>query len=256
MEKRIAMYFRNLASTSVPQLSINCVIFGFHDKQLHVVVNKLQAGKRSLLMLPGGFVGQKEDVADAVQRIVRESTGLEKILLRQFAVFGESSRAFPDEIDLFLESFGSGAETARAWFSKRFISICYMALVDYEKIELNPTQFHDAAQWLPVKGAKALAMDHTAIIRAAHESLKKEFPYAPLASNLLPARFTLPDLHALVEAILERPVDRPNFRRKILKSEMLIKVGQNTTGKRRPADLYAFRHGRKTSLIDEYRFGF
>ncbi len=256
MDKRIAAYFKNLAFTSVPQLSVNCVIFGFYAKQLHVVVNKLCAGKRTIHLLPGGFVGQEEDVADAVQRIVRESTGLEKILFKQFAVFGDADRSFPNEINQFLKSFGSDAGTASAWFSKRFVSICYMALVDFQRIELKPTQFLDAAQWLPVTKAKTLAMDHGKIAKAAHESLKKELPYAPLASNLLPARFTLPELHSLVEAILERPVDRPNFRRKVLKSGMLIKVGQDKSGRRRPADLYAFRHGRRTSLIDEFRFGF
>jgi 8-oxo-dGTP diphosphatase len=86
--------------------------------------------------------------------------------------------------------------------------------------------------------------------------LLKELPHSPVASNLLPAKFTLPDLHALVEAILGRSIDRPNFRRKILKSDMLTKVGQDTSNKRRPADLYRFKYGKKTSLTEEYKFGF
>jgi hypothetical protein len=59
-----------------------------------------------------------------------------------------------------------------------------------------------------------------------------------------------------VEAILGRAIDRPNFRRKILKSEMIVKVGVDSSGKRRPADVYSFKHGRNTSLIDEYKLGF
>jgi 8-oxo-dGTP diphosphatase len=72
----------------------------------------------------------------------------------------------------------------------------------------------------------------------------------------LPAKFTLPDLHALVESILGRPIERANFRRKILNSEVIVKVGTDGSGKRRPADLYKFKYGKRTSLTDEYKFGF
>jgi hypothetical protein len=88
------------------------------------------------------------------------------------------------------------------------------------------------------------------------ETLLKELPHSPIASNLLPSKFTLPDLQALVEAILGKEIDRPNFRRKVLSSDLLVKVGQDTSGKRRPADLYTFKNGKKTSLNDEFKFGF
>jgi 8-oxo-dGTP diphosphatase len=114
----------------------------------------------------------------------------------------------------------------------------------------------EAAQWLPVDKTKILAMDHNDIVRGARQSLLKELPYSPIASNLLPSKFTLPELHALIEGILGRPIDRPNFRRKILKSDLIVKVGQDGSGKHRPADAYTFRHGKKTSLTEEFKFGF
>ena len=81
-------------------------------------------------------------------------------------------------------------------------------------------------------------------------------PYTPMASHLLPVTFTLPELQSLVEAILRRKIDRPNFRRKILKTGMLVKMGYDKSGKRSPAILYAFKYGKNTSLIGEFNFGF
>lgn len=255
MVDKIRKYVKSLEKEAIPQLSINCVIFGFHEKTLKVVVNRMQMGKSTMVVLPGGFINQKEDLTDAVERIVKESTGLQKILFKQFAVFGEASRSFASELAA-SDFFGDEDKEAIRWFSNRFLSICYLALVDFEKIELKPTQFLEAAEWLSVDKKRILAMDHGDILKSAMETLLKELPHSPIASNLLPSKFTLPDLQALVEAIMGKSIDRPNFRRKVLASDLLIKVGQDNSGKRRPADLYTFRHGKRTSLNDEYKFGF
>ena len=256
MFDRIKNYIRSLEKQAIPQLSINCVIFGFHEKSLYVIVNKIDIKGATMLVLPGGYVGQSEDLTEAVERIVRESTGLEKMLFQQFAVFGDASRSFGKEFQAIRKSLTKDEKETFAWFSKRFISVCYLALVDFSKIQLKPTQFLETAQWLPVDKTKVLAMDHHDIVKSARDSLIKELPYSPIASNLLPAKFTLPELHALVEGILGREIDRPNFRRKILKLDVLAKVGQDDSGKHRPADLYTFKNGKKTSLTDEFKFGF
>lgn len=255
MNKKIRDYLKTLEKEVIPQLSINCVIFGFHEKTLKVVVNRVPLGNSTMVVLPGGFINQSEDLVDAVERIVKEGTGLQKILFKQFAVFGDASRSFGKEFAEFNEEFASD-EAVVKWFSNRFLSICYLALVDFNKIELKPTQFMETAEWLPIDKVKILAMDHADIVKSARESLLKELPYSPIASNMLPAKFTLPELQALVEAILGREVDRPNFRRKVLATNLLIKIGQDSSGKRRPADLYSFKHGKKTNLNDEYKFGF
>ena len=255
MLEKLGKYFRSLEKDAIPQLSINCVIFGFHEKTLKVIVNEIRLGKAPIIVLPGGYVGQKEDVTQAVERIVRESTGLERILFKQFAVFGDATRSFSHE-HLLNGDLKELDKKVLRWLTKRFVSICYLALVDYNKIDLRPTQFLDAAQWLAVDKAKTLALDHSEIVKSARETLLRELPYSPIASNLLPSRFTLPQLLALVEEILGRSIDRPNFRRKILKSGLLVKVGQDATGNRRPADLYTFKYGKKTYLAEEFKFGF
>lgn len=256
MQEDISKYIEILEKESIPQVSLNCVILGFFERALKVVVNQIGAGETMLTLLPGGYINQGEDLTEAVERTVKESTGLENILFRQFAVFGKASRSFAKELS---EKAGPqiGLDPSLfEWLSKRFISICYIALVDYHSIDLKPTEFFEAACWLPVEQADTLSMDHGEILQSAREFLLKELPYTPIQSNLLPPQFTLPDLLALVESILNRRIDRPNFRRKILSTGMLEKVGIDHSGKRRPADMYKFKYGKETFLTDEFKFGF
>lgn len=249
MEERIKRYLTQVRKEAIPQLSINCVIFGFHEKQLKVIVNKIAIGPGSICVLPGGYIRQDEDISVAVKRIVRESTGLEKILFRQFEVFGAASRSFRSEFELFFRgTSGRVDKKTLDWWTRRFVTICYLALVDFNKIKLRPTHFMDAAEWLSVSESETLSLDHDEIVNAARAALAKELPHLPVGANLLPAKFTLPELHALYEAISGQSVDRANFRRKILNSNMIIKVGQDDSGKRRPADLYRFK-SEKTLLF-------
>jgi len=256
MLEDIRKYIETMEEAAIPQLSVNCVIVGFNERRLKVVVNKVMVGDNMLMVLPGGYVNQKEDLSEAVERIVKESTGLENMLFRQFDVFGKASRSFANELALKADLQSGSDQMLLDWISKRFISLCYIAFVDYRTIDLKPTEFFESARWFPLEQAGMLAMDHGDILLSAQEFLLKEMPYTPIASNLLPAQFTLPDLQALMEAILLRNIDRPNFRRKILSSGILEKVGVDNTGKRRPADIYRFKYGRNTTLMDEFRFGF
>ena len=256
MLDKIRRYIESLETDAIPQISVNCVILGFHENTLKVIVNGVSAGENKLMLLPGGYVKQDEDLDDAVKRVAEESTGLNDILLKQFAVFGKASRSFARDIAGLAEARSEIDPSVINWLSRRFLSLCYLALVDYNTIELKPIQFFDSVRWLSIEQAGTLAMDHADIMASAREFLVKEMPYAPIASNLLPTRFTLPDLQVLVESILDRKIDRPNFRRKILSTGMLEKVGIDKTRKRRPADIYRFKYGKTTTLIDNLKFGF
>lgn len=249
MEEKIEEYLIKVRNEAIPQLSINCVIFGFYEKQLRVIVNKIAIGSQSICVLPGGYIRQDEDISDAVMRIVRESTGLEKILFRQFGVFGAASRSFKSEFELFFRATSKEVDKKTLdWWTRRFVTICYLALVDFKKIKLRPTQFMDAAEWMSVGKFETLSLDHGKIVSAARSALAKELPHLPVGSKLLPAKFTLPELQALYEAISGQSVDRANFRRKMLNSNLILKVGQDDSGKRRPADLYKFKSA-KTVLF-------
>ena len=256
MLEEISKYIESAEKEAIPQLSINCVIVGFHERTLKVVVNEVLSGENMLRVLPGGYVKQREDLSAAVKRIVKESTGLENTLFKQFAVFGNAARSFGKELAVKADLQSGVYQSLFDWLSTRFISLCYIALVDYQTIDLKPTGFFNAAQWLPMDQSEKLAMDHADMILSAKNFLMKEMPYTPIPSNLLPPHFTLPDLLALVESILSRRIDRPNFRRKILSTGMLEKVGVDNSGKRRPADMYRFKYGKNTSLTDEFKFRF
>jgi len=256
MLEEIRKYIQTMEEEGIPQLSVNCVIVSFHERRLKVVVNKIIAGENTLLVLPGGYVNQWEDLSGAVERVVKESTGLENMLFKQFDVFGKASRSFGKELAINGDLQSGSDQMLLDWFSKRFISLCYVAWVDYRTIDLKPTEFFELAQWFPIDQAGMLAMDHGDILLSAHEYLVKELPHTPIVSNLLPDQFTLPDLQALMEAILNRNIDRPNFRRKILSTGLLEKVGIDNTGKRRPADIYRFKYGKNTAMMDEFKFGF
>lgn len=256
MIEKLRKYIEDLEKESMPQLSINCVIMGLHERKLQVIVNQKVIGETKLIVLPGGYIKQSEDLTVSVERTVKESTGLEGILFKQFAVFGKASRSFASEMALKADLSSESDQLVLDWFSKRFISLCYIALVDYQAIELKPTEFFESALWLPLEHAGMLAMDHSDILKSARDFLQKEMLSTPIASNLLPSEFTLPDLLALMESILNRSIDRPNFRRKILSTGMLEKVGIDNSGKRRPADLYRFKHGKNTRFIDDLKFGF
>ena len=256
MADKFDLYTSPLEQNSIAQLSINCAIFGYQNKKLQVIINEISSEGNTISLLPGGYVRQNEDVSLAVDRIIYETTGLTNILHKQFAVSGKASRLLLNEIPE-LRSIIQNLEPAlKDWLNRRFVSICYLALVDYNNIELGPTLFPGTATWLPTDQADLLAMDHTEILKNAMDTLLKELPYTPIASHLLPDTFTLPELQSLVEAILGRKIDRPNFRRKILRTGMLVKVGYDTSGKRRPAILYEFKNGKNTSLINEFNFGF
>jgi 8-oxo-dGTP diphosphatase len=178
------------------------------------------------------------------------------MMLRQFAVFGRADRSFASEIELKAGLQSGSDKQLLDWFLKRFISLCYIALVDYQGIKLKPTAYFESAEWFPINQAEKLAMDHAEILHSAREFLYKEIPHSPVIPNLLPATFTLPEFQALMEAIMNRNIDRPNFRRKIISSGILEKVGVDNSGKRRPADKYRFVQGKDTAVINEFKYGF
>ena len=142
MTDKIRKYTIPLEQENIPQLSINCVIFGYSKKTLQFVVNEIASKDKAILLLPGGYVRQSEDVSDAVNRMIKETTGLDNILFKQFAVFGKTSRSFLNEIPE-LEPITRDLEpSVKVWLNSRFVSLCYFALVDFNEIELGATLFH------------------------------------------------------------------------------------------------------------------
>lgn len=213
----------------IPTLSIDCVVFSFHENLLHVLTLKMK--DRDSWVLPGGYVEKEENVDDAAIRILKERTGTENIYLQQFYTFGNAKRsqsAFEDYDD-------------SIWYKQRFVSIGYYALTAYPTVNLIIDKYSVALQWQSIENLPSFRMDHRAIFDKALLTLREQLNNHPIGYNLLPEKFTMPELQKLYEGILGKKLNRGNFYRKILRYDILIKLDESRKGGAHKApDLYSF----------------
>ena len=226
----------------LPNLSIDCVIFGFHDGELKVLLLKWKhVGGWSL---PGGYIGRQESLEDAAQRVLAERTGLKEVYLQQFGAFGGLDRREQETIGTFFR--GLGLEVPADYpFSGRVVTIGYFALVDFQKAIPTPDQFADDCRWWDLHDRPPLLFDHEAILGSALETLRQQLDYMPLGANLLPDKFTMPELQKLYETVLGRELDRRNFQRKVQDLGIVVRLAERRTGgAHRAPYLYRFDRDR------------
>lgn len=213
----------------IPHLSIDCVVFGFDNAVLKVLITKLK--ENNLWALPGGYVFKKENLIDAANRILQERTGAENIYLQQFRVFGDLNRS-----EGFFEEYDNSL-----WNKQRFLSVGFYALVDFSIVNLVVDDISDACEWKSIDELPQLMMDHRSIFDKALITLRKQLNYKPIGFNLLPEKFTMPELQKLYEIILGKKLNRGNFFRKMLRYDILIKLDESRKGGAHKApDLYKF----------------
>lgn len=207
-------------------ISLDCVVFGFHDNQLKVLLLRMKYSHE--WALPGGFVGKYESVEQAAARVLKERTGLDNIFLKQFKVFSNPGRSVlnPAVKDL----VESGANPSLEWFNQRFISIGFYAFVDFTKVIPKPDNFSESAEWKSIGEKEKLMMDHDIILLEALNTLRLQLNHQPIGYNLLPDKFTMPELQKLYETILDKKLDRRNFQRRILSFNILNKLPERKTG--------------------------
>jgi 8-oxo-dGTP diphosphatase len=169
----------------IPSLSIDCVVFGFDKMSLKVLTLKMK--DTNLWAMPGGYIRKNENLHDAATRILLERTGAHNIYLQQFRVFGDNNRT---------ENFFDGFDET-LWHKQRFLSIGFYALVDYTKVNLVVDDTSDACQWMSINEIPKLMMDHQSILDKALLRLRKELNHKPIGLNLLPEKFTFPELQKL-----------------------------------------------------------
>ncbi|WP_159466744.1 NrtR DNA-binding winged helix domain-containing protein [Dyadobacter sp. 3J3] len=219
----------------IQQLSIDCVIFGYRDKKLQVLVNKLNFNG-DFWALPGGFVYHDEDIDKAANRILQERTGISEIYLDQFYVFGNAKRKNLNFIDALIalnpQMLLNGEKNKEEydWFTKRFISIGYYALVDINKVVPQKTDLDESIQWIDVRELPQMIIDHNAIVSKALESVRLNLDEKRLAFNLLSETFTMKEAQELYESIFDKPFARNNFQKKILDLNVLERLEKKFTG--------------------------
>jgi 8-oxo-dGTP diphosphatase len=220
----------------LPHLSIDCVIFGFHDNELKVLLLEWKDTRR--WCLPGGFILHEEHIDDAAVRILKLRTGLEKIYLRQFYTFGDPAR------DRKKHGIKPPVKITKSWLMDRFVSVGYWALTDFSKVIPAPDEFSLSCKWWEINKVPELILDHNDIIEKALESLKKHLKEHPIGKDLLPEKFTMPELQKLYETILDRSLDRRNFQKKILSLEILDRLKERKQGGAHKAP-YLYRFNQK-----------
>jgi ADP-ribose pyrophosphatase YjhB (NUDIX family) len=181
------------------------VIFGFDQKELKVLLAKMNYRKQWLL--PGGYVKKDEDLNDAVLRILEYRTGITNVFLEEFGVFGKKNRS-----EVYFEDFEDSL-----FQKQRFISVGYYAL--YKSSEIKPVadEMSETCEWVYLSQLPEieLAMDHREIIEKALLTLREKLSCKPIGYNLLPEKFTLPELQKLYEILLGKTLNRGIFTKKL-----------------------------------------
>src|SRR5579862_490277 len=221
-----------------PGISIDSVIFGFHNNKMKVLLTKLKYV--NLWSVAGGFVYKDEHIDDAATRILRERTGLSNIFLKQFYIFGDPRRSDRKFHVNRMRHVGWDADR-NYWLLKRFITIGYYALVNFTNVVPTRDYMSDLCDWYDIHDLPPLIMDHGNILGRALETLRTQLKYQPIGYNLLPQKFTMPELQKLYETILDKKLDRRNFQRKMLGYDILNRLEQRRKGGAHKAPyLYSF----------------
>ena len=206
--------------SSMNAISIDCVIFGFDNGILEVLLVQHGEGiSKGKWGLPGGWINKKESTDDAAHRLLADLTGMDNIYLEQLKAFGEPER-FP---------------------VGRVITIGYYALVKREDYDIKAGFTASDAKWYKINEIPKLIYDHNEILDYSFKNLRNRVRQAPIGFNLLPEKFTLLQLMHLYEEILGIEMDKSNFRRKILHMKLLVALDEKQKDvSHRAAQLYKF----------------
>ena len=241
----LSNYCNEAREKYLPHISIDCVVFGFHEGMLKVLL--LETKNQEEYYLPGGFLQKTEPIENGANRILKERTGLDDIFLQQFHVFGDPDRS-KQHFDLYKEMLPENEN----WFTNRFLTIGYYALVDFFDVNPSPDQFSVSCNWVDLNQLPRLGLDHAYIINTALATLRVQLNYQPIGYNLMPKLFTMPELQKLYETILDKKLDRRNFQRRMLGYGILNKAEETRKGGAHKAPyLYSFDLGNYQAALKE-----
>jgi 8-oxo-dGTP diphosphatase len=203
------------------RVAVDAVVFGFKNNQIYLLLVQSKFGTDKLQWaLPGGLVQNNESLKDAVLRELAEETNVKINYLEQLYTFGDNIHRD---------------------HRNRVISVAYFGIVDATKIDIIADTDVENTDWLPLDKLPKLAFDHKDIIKAAYKRLQDKLSYQPIGFDLLPKEFLFSDLENLYSLILNKEIDRRNFRKKILSFGFIdetTKTIQQTQG--RPAKIFRF----------------
>jgi len=214
------------------KVAVDTVLFGYEENNLFVLLIKQKYGlHKGAWVLPGGFVRDDEGLQSAAVRELKEEAGVSVKNLEQLYTFGE--------------------DIARDERS-RIISVAYFGTVNPRKMTLKADTDALEARWFPLREIPSLPFDHSAIIEMAFERLKSKLNYQPIGFDLLSSKFPFSDLENLYMTILQKNIDRRNFRKKIMSFKFLEETDEiQKKGSGRPATLFRFNKSKYKKSIKE-----
>ncbi len=238
-----------------PNVSVDIVIFGFDFDQMYAILIDSGVSKttgQSRMAVPGDLIYDNETLDESANRVLKELTGIDNIYLEQIGAFGDPKRMGKESDKEWLKSIRAEPEA-------RVITVAYYSLVKMLDFKPQASSFAKRAVWTPIKAIDELAFDHYEILQTALEKLKTKIQVKPIGFNLLPEKFTLSQLHKLYESILNKKLDKRNFRRKILKLKILTNLNEKQIGvPHKPSQLFKFNEENYEKLSREGydNFGF
>ncbi|MHA7058097.1 NUDIX hydrolase [Aquimarina sp. M1] len=213
------------------KVAVDAVVFGYKDKALHVLLIKRDATPfKNSWALPGGLVLEDESLENAVERELKEETNVTVDYLEQ------------------LYSFGKPRRDPR----NRVVSITYFGLVKPERHTIKADTDANDVAWFDINELPELAFDHATILDMAKKRLRNKLTYEPIGFDLLADKFLFSDLEKLYMTILDKQIDRRNFRKKILGFGVLEELKEKISeGRGRPANLFKFNQKQYFKLKEE-----
>lgn len=223
----------------IPNISVDCVIFGFDHKDLSVLLVERELRSKETdeklvfdHTLLGYHIYKNELLDNAAKRILKDLTGLDNIFLEQIFTFGDPNRLTKEKDQMWIKNLDVEVDP-------RTVTIVYYSLIDSTKVTLTNTD--RKAAWFPIHQLPELGFDHKEIIEKAMEHLKVKVLLEPIVFELLPEKFTLTELQQLYEAVLDTTLDRRNFRKKIAQMKYVIPLNEKQKGvAHKPAQLFFF----------------
>jgi len=216
------------------QVAVDAIVFGYSkENEVSVLLIKRKYEPfQGQWAIPGGFVKDEESLEAAVERELMEETGVKINYLEQLYTFGD-----PDRDP-----------------RRRILAVAYFGLVKSTQFEkLKASTDAEEAEWFNIKKLPKLAFDHKKILQIAIERLRSKIKYQPIGFELLDKKFPFSDLEHLYTTLLDRPIDRRNFKKKISHLKILDELPEKakSTGAGRPGNLFQFNKARYNELIKE-----
>ena len=222
-------------------VSVDCALFGFDGEALKLLLIRQRtsedgplSGDELQMALPGDFVKEQESLGDAAARVLFELTGLDEVYMKQFHAFGDPNRVKGLKDQQWLRTFREHPEN-------RVITVAYFGLVSLHDHTPRASSFAGNAEWTEVSSLPELAFDHDDIADLALVTLREQLESKHIGFEMLPKKFTLRQLQSLHEIVLDKTLDKRNFRKNVKRMDHVVPLDEKEEGVlHKPAQLFTF----------------